>query len=138
MSGERFIGVNTSVLSMVACLLLPSTYGHAQSVNLTGTSGYLSEWQLSGEIAATPERGGRLLTGNIVMKHTGLCSQDGPVEKVVEFRARIVGSRPSSRIDGVVVLDGATCTFGGPLPGRFTGAMDCPAAKSVPVTFALQ
>jgi hypothetical protein len=138
MSGGTFIGLNARVLSAVGCLLLPTGDGHAQSFNVTGTSGYLSEWQLSGQIAASPERGGRSLTGVVVMKHTGLCSQDGPVEKTAEFRARIVGSRPSSRIDGVVVLDGAVCTFGGPLPGRFSGAMDCPAAKGIPVTFTIE
>jgi hypothetical protein len=108
---------------------------NAQSFNVKGTSGYLSEWELSGQIAATPDRS---LAGLVMMKHTGLCSQDGPLEKIAEFRARIVGTRPSARIDGVVVLNGAVCTFGGPIPGRFNGSMDCPDAKGVPVTFTIQ
>ena len=110
----------------------------AQSFNVRGTSGYLSEWELSGRIEATPDRQGGSLTGAVVMKHTGLCSQDGPVEKTVTFRAKILRTRASARIDGIVVLNEASCTFGGPFAGGFNGAMDCPDAKGVPVTFILE
>ncbi|MDB5657015.1 MAG: hypothetical protein JWQ94_4628 [Tardiphaga sp.] len=127
-------------LATMACALLMSVFddAHAQSFSVEGTSGYLSEWHLSGQIAATPQSHGRLLAGVVTMIHAGACSQDGPLEKTAEFSAKIVGARPSARIDGVVIVDKAVCRFGGVFTGRFSGSMDCPDAKGVPVTLTIQ
>jgi hypothetical protein len=128
------------IVLTIAGVLLLSASGpvRAQSTEVRGTSGYLSEWDLSGRVTMTSERNGRSLAGMLTMTHTGLCSPEGPVEKTAEFRARIIGARPSARIEGAIVLEGAVCTFGGPLAGRFGGSMDCPDAKGVPVTLTIQ
>lgn len=126
------------VTAMVFVPFLGLDAVQAQSLNVEGTSGYLSEWKLSGQVAATSEGHGRSLAGVVTMTHTGVCSQDGPIEKTAKFSAKFSGARPSARIDGVVVLNDAVCTFAGPFAGRFNGAMDCPDAKGVPVTFTLQ
>ena len=128
------------VMSATVCLSLlsPSGPANAQSANIKGTSGYLSEWELSGRADTVSSRQGRSLSGVITMTHTGICSQEGPLKRDAEFRAKIVDARSSAHIDGSLVLDGAVCRFSGQLLGRFIGAMDCSNAKGVPIAFTIE
>jgi hypothetical protein len=115
-----------------------ATLGLARSYIVTGTSGYLSEWELNGRLSATPDGSGQVLTGPLAMKHRGLCSANGPEEKAAQMRLKIIASRAPSRVDGEIVMNGATCTFSGSVSGAFAGSMNCPDAKGVPFTFSMQ
>jgi hypothetical protein len=123
----------------------------AQPLTVSGVAGYLSEWQLSGNVTATPS-GGEFI-GPLAMKHIGLCSHDGPEEKVTEIKLRMTGFQPSSQISSSQVswsevpwsqlqasfiMDGVTCTLSGRFSGTYTGFMDCADTKGVPVTLSLK
>jgi hypothetical protein len=115
----------------------------AQPLTVSGTAGYLSEWQLSGNVTETPSEGE--FTGPLAMRHIGLCSRDGPEEKVTEIKLRMTGSKPRSQIpvpwsqvQATFIMDGATCTLSGRFSGTYTGFMDCAGAKGVPVTLSVK
>ena len=113
--------------------------GHPLSIS--GVAGFLSEWQLSGTLTETGTAGE--FTTNLDMKHVGLCSQNGPEEKVTEMKLWLTGSRSwlaraKSEVRATFVMDGTICTLYGVFSGTYTGFMDCAGTKGVPITFSVK
>ncbi|MEI9923843.1 MAG: hypothetical protein WDN50_10355 [Bradyrhizobium sp.] len=125
------------LLSLAA--LLPGA-ASAQSLSASGVAGYLSEWQLSAKLSETTTGE---FTGPLNIKHTGLCTHDGPDEVVTEINLRIADVKPwfakaKSQIKATFVLDGSSCTLTGTFAGTYKGYMDCANTKGVPVTLSVQ
>jgi hypothetical protein len=110
----------------------------AESLRVTGATGYLSEWELSGNVTESVSGRVREFSGPLAMRHTGLCSQAGPEEKVAEIRFQMVRSSPLSQFRATVTMDGAKCTFSGRLSDTYSGFMDCADAKGVPLTLSIK
>jgi hypothetical protein len=128
-------------LKTLALLLMLSAIAspvHAQSLRVTGQTGYLSEWEVSGNIMESISGRVRELAGPVTMKHVGLCSQAGPEEKVAEIKVRIAKSSLLSRFDAAMTIDGSKCTFSGRFSDTYNGLMDCADAKGVPITLSIK
>jgi hypothetical protein len=103
---------------------------HAQPLEIVGYSGYLGEWELTATVTeTTPGRKG--YSGPLVMKHVGLCTQDGPEEKSGEMHLEISAS--SSRLDATLSVAGVECSYSGRLSDSYTGTMTCPDREAVPL-----
>ena len=57
----------------------------AQLRQVAGTAGYLSEWELKGALSERHSAGGRAFSGPVTWKHVGLCSVNGPQERLGEM-----------------------------------------------------
>ena len=57
----------------------------ARALEVTGTSGFLGEWEVTATVTETASGRTRDYRGPLVMKHIGLCTQNGPVEKKGEM-----------------------------------------------------
>jgi hypothetical protein len=77
---------------VLLALAVAGTPARSRSLHITGTAGYLSEWEFDGK-AAEARTGGELV-GPLVWKHIGLCSVNGPEEKPGKIRIR--RTRPKS------------------------------------------
>jgi hypothetical protein len=110
---------------------------YARSLQVAGTAGYLSEWEIKATVAENVSGGGELV-GPITWKHTGLCTTNGPVEKAGEIKLRISGWGPLSRVDATMSFENATCTYSGRFSEGTTGHMDCSDAKGVPLAFSIR
>jgi hypothetical protein len=121
-------------------LILSAVAGavQAQSLRVTGATGYLSEWEVSGNVTETVSGRVRDLSGPLTVKHVGLCSPDGPEEKAGEIKLQIMRSGPLSQIRATMTWDGAKCTFSGKFSDTYTGLMDCADAKGVPLTLSIK
>ena len=109
----------------------------AQHLRITGTAGYLAEWELSADVVAQP--GGQEFSGSVLMKHVGLCTVNGPVEKSGKVTLHISQSAGSSRLQAVLSLDGGDqCSYAGHWSGRSTGTMDCSRAKGIPLALSVK
>lgn len=103
---------------------------------VSGTVGFLNEWELSGQVTATG--GGTSFTGPLTMKHVGLCTQSGPQEKAASITLEITsGLIARSRVAASLILDGATCRFEGPLSDSISGFLQCPTA-TVPLKLSIK
>ena len=111
---------------------------HAQSLRLIGATGYLSEWEVNGNITESVSGRIREFSGPLTMRHVGLCSQAGPEEKVGDIRLQMVGLGSVSQFRATMTMDGAKCTFGGRLSDTYSGVMDCGGAKGVPLTLSIK
>jgi hypothetical protein len=128
------IGMTSRTLFLVLILSAGAGSAHAQSLQLTGATGYLSEWEMTGTITQAASGRVREFSGPLTMRHVGLCSQAGPEVKVAEIKLQMV----KSSLHATMTMDGSKCTFSGTFSGTYIGLMDCPDAKGVPVTLSIK
>lgn len=116
------------------------TCGSAQprSLQVLGTAGYLSEWELNGTVTEKSPVGSNEFSGALIWKHVGLCSVSGPQEKSGAIRFQISKSGSSSRIHAAISLDGGQCTYNGEFSGSSSGHMDCSDANGVPLSISIK
>jgi hypothetical protein len=120
--------VRAPLLSIVLGALAASA--QAQSLEVIGYSGYLGEWELTATVTETaPGRKG--YSGPLMMKHVGVCTQDGPEEKTGEMHLEISAS--SSRLNATLSVAGVECSYSGRLSDSYTGTMTCPDREAVPL-----
>ena len=77
---------------LVLILSAVASPGRAQSLRVTGATGYLSEWEVSGKVTESVSGRVREFSGPLTMRHVGLCSQAGPEERAAEIRLQMVRS----------------------------------------------
>ena len=77
------------------------------ALEVTGASGFLGEWEVTATVTETASGRVRDYRGPLVMKHIGLCTQDGPVEKKGEMRLHISAS---SQLNATLSMPGTECT----------------------------
>jgi hypothetical protein len=118
-------------------LCVSASSAREQHLRIVGTAGYLSEWELNAEVAPQPGASGQAFSGSVRMKHVGLCTVNGPVEKSGKLTLQMNQSAGSSRLQAVLSLDdGDRCSYVGPWSGRSTGTMDCSGGKGIPLTLS--
>jgi hypothetical protein len=126
-----------SIAIAAVLLTLGSTTSLAapQSLEVLGQVGVLGEWELTANLAATSATR-KEFSGPLVMKHVGLCTQDGPEVKKGELRVQLAGA---SRIKATLVMEGATtCTYLGQKSDAYKGMMRCPDQREVPLLIWLK
>jgi hypothetical protein len=116
-------------LLLLGALATPAS---AQSLELLGYAGVLGEWEVTANVTGRNDRGLMQFSGPLTMKHVGLCTQEGPEEKTGEMRFRL--SNSSSRMEATLLVDGVECTYRARLSGSYTGTMNCPDKRMVPLT----
>ena len=107
-----------------ATALLPS----AQALELIGQAGVLGEWELSADLTATG--GKRDFAGPIVLKHTGICSADGPETRTGEMKLHMASA---SRVKASLTIEGNPCTYSATKSDAFVGMMSCRDRRDVPL-----
>lgn len=107
----------------------------ARTLQIVGTAGYLSEWEIKASADQAAEGD---LRGPISWKHTGLCAVSGPVEKSGNISLKISGWGPFTKVDATMSFDKSECTYSGSLSGQTKGVMDCSDAKGIPITLTIK
>jgi len=122
--------------ALAAALLgIVCTPAQARTLQIVGTAGYLSEWEI--KASADPEAAGEH-RGPISWKHVGLCAANGPVEKSGNIKVRISGWGPFSRIDATMSFEQTQCTYSGSYAAQTRGTMDCSDARGIPITLTIK
>ena len=107
-----------------------ATTAPACALEVTGASGFLGEWEVTATVTETTSGRSRDYRGPLVMKHIGLCTQDGPVEKKGEMRLQISAS---SQLNATLSMPGTECTASGPLSDGYNGTMTCSDRQVIPL-----
>jgi hypothetical protein len=125
---------------LLAIGLLTAGVAQAQagSLRLEGHAGYLSEWELNGEVTAAPAAGREQFSGPLTLKHVGLCSANGPEERSGTIEFYISKSAWSSEIHATLSINGARCSYNGSPSGSSAGFMDCSDGNGIPLTLLLK
>jgi hypothetical protein len=117
------------VLLIMLCAM--ATPADAQSLQVVGYAGVLGEWELTATVTTTDSRRTGEFSGPLTMRHTGLCTQDGPEEKTGDLRLQM--SPASSRLTATLRIAGTACSYNGKLSGSYSGMMICPDRPAVPL-----
>ena len=123
---------------MIAMLVLASAAPvQAGSVQVSGKLGYLSEWEISGQVSDSPATGKGEFSGPITIKHVGVCTPGRPVEMSGELRYHISGwVKP--RMRATLVVDGVECGFDAVLSQSYEGALACTQWRGVPLSLSVK
>jgi hypothetical protein len=103
----------------------------AEPLQIHGTTGYASEYELSGSVSEQDLNGKKEFSGPLTVKHVGLCTRDGPKETVGEIRFQLTQSSP--RITAKLDFDGSKCTYKGIFSESYHGFMDCGGEGNIPL-----
>ena len=106
----------------------------AQPLNVLGQAGVLGEWELTADLSPI-DSSRKQFAGPLLMRHVGLCTQDGPEEKKGELRLRL--SR-ASQVEATLLVGGVTCTYQGRKDHNYSGTMRCPGQRDVPLLLWLR
>jgi hypothetical protein len=102
-----------------------------QSLNVTGYTGRLGEWELTATLARAGDADGEL-SGPMTMRHVGICTVEGPEEKSGTMRVRL--SSWSSKVVAHLTIDGVECLYRGPLSDSGERELTCPDRRPSPIT----
>jgi hypothetical protein len=130
--------IQTKTVLVLALLSLSGWPAQARSLQIVGTAGYLSEWEVKADVSDDPALPAGELSGPISWKHTGLCAVSGPVEKSGAIKFRISGWGPFARIDATMSFEQAQCTYSGSFANGTKGTMDCSDAKGIPLALSIK
>jgi hypothetical protein len=128
---SRFAGGIVRVLILACVPSVVAASAQAQSLQIVGYAGVLGEWELTATVTADASRLLGEFSGPLTMRHTGLCTQDGPEEKIGEMRLQ--RSAALSRLNATLSVAGVACSYSGKLAEFYTGTLDCPDRPAVPL-----
>ena len=119
------------VPTLSAAILIASP-ALAQTVQIHGVAGYLSEYELSADLSRQSARGGPVeLSGPMSVRHVGVCTHSGPSEMLGQLKLRLVGA--SGKIEARLSYDGRECAYSGHFSESDTGFMTCSDNVTLPV-----
>lgn len=125
----------TSVMVPLALSVLV-TPANADLLQIVGYLGYLGEWELTASITEEGSSADKRYSGALLMKHVGLCTQDGPEEKTGKISVRM--PRSSSQLEATLWVDSAECSYRGILTDFYSGSMTCTGREAVPLKLWLK
>ena len=102
-------------------------------MEVVGYAGLLGEWELSASVTGDSNRQ-KEFSGPLTMRHTGICTQDGPEEKTGEIRLQVAGSS----LQATLLVGGIECRYSGRLADFYSGEMSCPDRSVVPLKLWLR
>jgi len=117
-----------AIFQLIVLVALASP-ASAQSLQVFGYAGVMGEWELTASVSGNDST--KDFSGPLMMRHVGICTQDGPEEKTGKIHLQV--SQPSSRMSATLLIDGTTCTYTGRLSGSYAGVMACPGRAAVPL-----
>jgi hypothetical protein len=103
-------------------------------MQVTGTAGFLGEWELSATVDGDAASRGQTkrYSGPLTMKHVGLCTHDGADEQSGQMQLQI----SASRVDASFTLAGVACSFRGRLSDA--GTMNCANQEPIPLKLTVK
>jgi hypothetical protein len=127
--------MKAALISIVVAITGGSAFAQARPV--LGTAGYLSEWEIVGNVTLGKSSDGSVLAGPVIWKHVGLCSANGPEQRSGQVTLHILRSWLGTRIKGSLTMGDDLCTYDGDFAKGTRGVMNCTHAKSIPLTLSI-
>jgi hypothetical protein len=130
--------LSKAFLVMVALAIVGGP-SQSRSLQVAGSAGYLSEWELNGTVTERNSASeNNEFSGPLVWKHVGLCSVTGPEEKYGEIRFQLSSSGSLSKINATISLGGTQCIYNADLSSGSSGYMDCTDSKGIPISISIK
>jgi hypothetical protein len=118
------------VMAPLALTML-AVCANADPLQIVGYSGYLGEWELTATVTEESSSADKRYSGALLMKHVGICTQEGPEEKNGKISIRM--PRSSSNLEATLWIDGVECSYRGISSDFYNGSMSCSGRPAVPL-----
>jgi hypothetical protein len=102
-----------------------------EALELLGQAGVLGEWELTGNLTEGGSGSSKEFSGPLKMKHVGICTPNGPEEKVGEISLQLASR--SESLTAKLMLDGVACTYSARKTHAYEGWMSCAGLTPVPL-----
>ena len=119
------------LIFVVSASALAASVADAQSLQIHGVTGYLSEYDLSASVSGEISKGIERLYGPLNIKHVGLCTHDGPNEMLGYLKLEFVNA--SAPVIATLNFDGHECSYRGYLSESYVGVLTCTEGLSLPL-----
>jgi hypothetical protein len=129
--------MRTSALVILLVASAVPAPAQAKSMQVTGTLGYLSEWEIAATVTEHAAAGKREFSGPLVVKHVGVCTPGRPVEMSGEIRYQITGWM-SPRMKATLWIDGTECGFEAKRSEAYEGVLSCQQWRGVPLSLSVK
>jgi hypothetical protein len=103
----------------------------AQTIEVKGKTGYLSEYEIAAKLTEQTTDGKKEFVGPMTVTHVGLCAHDGPDVFTSEIKLHVGWF---SKVDAKFDFEGAACAFRGSLSESSIGVMSCAGKPDLPFT----
>jgi hypothetical protein len=114
-------------LALAVLIAAASSSAQAQSLQLSGKFGFLSEYELTGRLESHAIGAGETeFIGPLTIKHVGLCTHDGPDEVQGKIRLQRIDA---TRVSASLSFEGKECTFRGRMSENDVGVLVCPGER---------
>ncbi len=114
-------------LALAVLIAAAGSSAQAQSLQLSGKFGFLSEYELTGRLESHVIGAGETeFLGPLTIKHIGLCTHDGPDEVQGKMRLQRIDA---TRVSATLSFEGKECTFRGRMSESDVGVLVCPGEK---------
>lgn len=123
--------------ALVVLFAIVNAPAHSQSLQVAGKFGYLSEYELSADVAPKAANEKKEFSGSMTIRHVGLCAHDGPTQmdgRIVLQFSDMKSPDVKSRIAATLYFDGQKCTFSGRMSEAEIGELVCSGG---PVPFSI-
>jgi hypothetical protein len=130
------IGCTCIAAQLVALAVCAWSPQKATATELLGQAGVLGEWELTAELAESSSATAKEFSGPLLMKHVGICTQDGPEERAGEIQISLGPSE--SRVTAKLIVDGVACSYIGQKAHAYEGMMSCAGRAPVPLLLWLK
>jgi hypothetical protein len=126
------------VRALLPLFVLGTLSASAQAAprQILGYAGVLGEWELTAVVTEKTLAWAREYSGPMSMKHVGICTQDGPEEKIGEIRVQISGL--TSQLDATLLVEGVECVYSARSSNPYSGMMACRDREAVPLKLWLK
>jgi hypothetical protein len=127
-------------LRCLACLfsatVLFAELTRASALDVLGQLGVLGEWELNATLREGESNPEKSYSGRLVMRHVGICTQDGPEERAGEMRLHLLAS--GSRVRASLIFEGVECLYDARKSHAYEGTMTCPGREPLPMMLWLK
>ncbi len=119
------------LISVMPLSALAASAAEAQSLQIQGVTGYLSEYELSATVSGEATRGIAELSGELIINHVGLCTHDGPNEMLSYLKLEFAGAL--APVTATLNFDGQECSYRGYLSKSYKGVLSCTDGVRLPL-----
>jgi len=121
---------------LLALILFVWSPQKSLAMELLGQAGVLGEWELTANVTESVSGTRKEFSGPLLMRHVGICTQEGPEERAGEIHVYLGPSESS--LSAKLLVEGVACTYTAQKTHAYEGMMSCAGRAPVPLLLWLK
>jgi hypothetical protein len=116
---------------IVGAAILLGPIAQTNGLEILGQVGVLGEWELTAKLDEIASDAKKEYSGPLLMRHVGICTQDGPEERAGQMRLQLGTS--DAQLKATLTVEGVECHYDGRKLHAYEGTMTCLGREDLPM-----